>query len=38
MIDEIMKQLLKQSLRCHNIEYKEKKQEIYTQMSLFDFM
>lgn len=33
-----MYELIKQSLRCHNIEYKEKKQEVYTQMSLFDFV
>ena len=36
--DGDMKQLLKQSLRCHNISYEEKKQEVYTQMSLFDFV
>ena len=33
-----MKELLKQSLRCHNIPFEEKKQEVYTQMSLFDFV
>ena len=33
-----MKELLKQSLRCHNISYEEKKQEVYTQMNIFDFV
>lgn len=36
--DGDMKELLKQSLRCHNIPFEEKKQEVYTQMSLFDFV
>lgn len=36
--DGDMKELLKQSLRCHNIPFEEKKKEVYTQMSLFDFV
>lgn len=33
-----MYELIKSSLRCHNIEYKEKKTEVYKQMSLFDLL
>lgn len=36
--DGDMKQLLKQSLNCHNISYEEKKQEVYTQMNIFDLL
>ena len=36
--DGDMKELLKKSLRCHNIPFEEKKQEVYTQISLFDFV
>lgn len=38
IMDGDMKELLKQSLRSHNIPFEEKKQEVYTQISLFDFV